>query len=535
VRSKNLRVISIVILTIILSITYGGTYLLDKNVEVYQGSSYLAPNKNMEVFPHFFGNHSNAQWLRENSFINDNLYLRQGYGYELKTDSLIPIELNPNPTRILIFGDSFLWGNGNTDPSSTLQSILYRELNPPNSTPQYEIKILSQPGRSTFNFYDLFKNNSIADYNPDVVIYGYHGNDYMPSFTESLICNELSVKECQFSNARTNPEYQACLHGEKNKLSSFFTKTLSRRPNLQHELILRACEPLFTKASKEGYDQDKYFNNPTASPYYQPWIKALSLLRESLAPHQVLVANLTSAASSLETNKFMEDKMGQAGYQVIPMNNTNKAVYEKTSSIPQPELLTHVNPINDHPSSYLNYAYAKDIISYLKDNNLLSLKPKANPLINTPKNLISYTMPYFDIINKTISPTSSRITFNSNLSKPYPQSIPTDDNLPFQYANCMNLGFSNFQFTLNEGYKSGKLKLENLPQKEKIEFGFYYYSKDYIRNYQPLTPNANNLYPIPKSNYPVSFVLSFPRHSKGCSLDKEISAPNFEIAITYQP
>jgi hypothetical protein len=307
VKSNNFRVISVIVIILSFTLLYFSLALLDKSLSP-EVNKFQTPETNLQIYPQFYGNDSNPNWSRENTFINNNNYLRQGYGYEIKTDTIIPKEVNPDPTRILIFGDSFLWGNGNTDPSSTLDSILYRKLNSPGSTPKYEVKLLTQPGRSTFNYYDLFKENSIQTYNPDIVIYAYHGNDYMPSFTESLICKKLSIQDCQSGNARTNPEYQSCLKGDAGIIPGLISKTLANRPNLRHQLILRACEPIYLKAKKEGYDQEQYFNNPTASPYYSDWIKALSLLKQELSPYKVLVANLTSEKSTQKTNEFMEEK-----------------------------------------------------------------------------------------------------------------------------------------------------------------------------------------------------------------------------------
>lgn len=530
IKSNNYRILSILIVILSFALIYVLLILLDKS-QSPEVNNFQVPETNLQIYPQFYGNDSNPNWSRENTFINNNTYLRQGYGYEIKTDTLIPIEVNPDPSRILIFGDSFLWGNGNTDPSTTLDSILYRKLNPLGQTPKYEVKLLTQPGRSTFNYYDLFKENPIKSYNPDIVIYAYHGNDYMPSFTESLICKKLSVKDCQSSNARTNPNYQSCLKGNGGILPKLISKTLTNRPNLRHQLILRACEPIYLKAKKEGYDQDQYFNNPTASPYYNDWIKALSLLKEELSPFKILVANLTSEQSSQETNKFMEEKMQAAGYDVIPMNLTYKAVYKKDELTPNSNRLVKVNPINDHPSSYLNNAYADDIINHLGIKVNQPNESNTTDKKQTTKNLVAYTMPYFDITNQSITPTKSKLTFDSKANPTHTQSIISNPNLPFQFANCMNLGYSNFQFTLSINQPGKKIKISNLPKNEKYEIGFYYYDKLLIRKYQKLKLNGSNVYQLPTSEIPSTLTLSFPEYSAGCSLEKEITAPNFKVEL----
>ena len=534
----RIRFLGLIVILALLEIVSITTSILNNHVGLYQQNIFQTPNLNVKELAQYYSADSNDKWVRENAYINDNISLDQGYGYEIKSNTLISNSLNAKPKKILIFGDSFLWGNGNTDLSSTLFSILYRELNSYKSPPVYEIKILAQPGKSTFNYYDLFKNNILAQYKPDILIYAYHGNDYMPSFNESLICNNLSLQNCQKNNARTNPAYQNCLHGEGDLLPRFFKKTLNKKPNLMYQLIVRYCEPLYLKAAKVGYDQDKYANDPTRSPYYGKWLQTLKLLKKEVAPSEIIVANLTSDYSTLETNKFLEKKMSQAGYKVVPMVETRKAVYSKDYSSNKAESLTHINIVNDHPSSYLNYQYAKDIINYLKNKNLIDKDIKSLISLsnhNKPKgNIITHTMPYFDIINKPITENSSIVTFNSELFKKYRQQIPTNNNLPFQYTNCMNLGYANFQFTLSEEASKGELKISNIPKNKKFAFGFYYYDKEYVRKYQPLRTNQKNVYSIPNSNHPVDLIISFPEYSINCPIDKEINAPNFSITITHQ-
>jgi hypothetical protein len=95
----------------------------------------------------------------------------------------------------------------------------------------------------------------------------------------------------------------------------------------------------------------------------------------------------------------------------------------------------------------------------------------------------------------------------------------------------MNLGYSNFQFTLGVNQPGKQIKISNLPENEKYEIGFYYYDEKLARKYQKLKLNNNNIYQLPKSEIPSTLTLSFPEYAVGCPLDKEITAPNFEIEL----
>ncbi len=91
-KSNNYRILSILIVILSFTLIYISLILLDKS-QSPEVNNFQVPETNLQIYPQFYGNDSNPNWSRENTFINNNTYLRQGYGYEIKTGNLIPSRL----------------------------------------------------------------------------------------------------------------------------------------------------------------------------------------------------------------------------------------------------------------------------------------------------------------------------------------------------------------------------------------------------------------------------------------------------------
>lgn len=225
------------------------------------------------------------------------------------------------------------------------------------------------------------------------------------------------------------------------------------------------------------------------------------------------------------------------GFEVIPMTSTDKFIYQGNKSGDFFAKEMFVNPGNTHTASNINLLYAQDISDYILKNTPNDLLTKAKSSI-TPnaerKNLITFTLPHFDLSNTSINPKQSRLTFNKKAEELYSQRSSSNNDLPFQYNSCANLGYSNFIFNLDKEISGGSISIANLPKEVKIETGFYYYDENLKLKYQ-----SNGLYlsnskiDLPLSNYTTMLVIAFPDFGKNCPVNQEITAPDFDIVVTY--
>lgn len=481
---------------------------------------------------------STVEWERENVFINDNIFLSQGGGYELKNGSK-NFKSDQDKINIVIFGDSHLWGNGNIDRYSTIAMLLQDKLD--RAAPEiFNVIPLAQNGASTFLHYDYFKNNDVKRFDPDLVIYNYFYNDIDPNFSESLICRSSSVEDCQ-KNQGTNfdPSYQSCIHGEGDFLSRLVGYFKFSLPNTAKKLLDRHCEPIYKRASSIGYIPDQAIKKPLESPFFNLWLEAITLLRKEIDVENVAVFDVRDQVVSKSDEEEIFSLFRDAGFEVIPEVMTDKFSYDLAKGADYFREKTMVNPGNGHKSSFLNNLYAEDLAKYILDKfgeevkrGSQAVKKSAN-FSSSDFEFIPYSMPAFDVKISNYSK-GARVEFNKSSNPQFKQRSSSNDLLPFQYANCMNLGYSNFVFNINKNIKSGSISILDLP-KEKVRLGFYYYDDDLKLNYLDYGfYRGASAISIPKSTLGTMLVIGFPEFGKGCKFDEVISAPDFNIDIQYK-
>ena len=112
----------VIFITFIVSATF---FIITNNINI---NERVSSNKNLGRAPApshpFLQSKMNPVWDRENAFLVDNLYFRQGLGYELKLENSSFSTINPKSIKVLIFGDIFTWGQGLIDPTNDLSARL---------------------------------------------------------------------------------------------------------------------------------------------------------------------------------------------------------------------------------------------------------------------------------------------------------------------------------------------------------------------------------------------------------------------------
>jgi len=110
----------------------------------------------------------------------------ENLGYELRPnvedinsdglrDTEYPIDKDPLITRIVIIGDSIVYGL-DVSKEETYSKQLEKKLNQ-QRTGKYEVLNFGVPGYGTVQILERFKNKVIK-YKPDIVVYGYWFNDF---------------------------------------------------------------------------------------------------------------------------------------------------------------------------------------------------------------------------------------------------------------------------------------------------------------------------------------------------------------------
>lgn len=505
------------------------------SLNYFEGSlSHAGNNKtsagayHIDDVPPMYDQKNNPIWDRENAFINNNIYYIQGRGPDIRTYRQKEGLVSQEAIRVVLIGDSYVWGNGAYDPGMSIGRRLERELNKATSPNTFNVIVEAKNGDSTFNYVDIYTKEKIKELDPDIIIYGFFQNDLVPSFTEKMICGEKSA--CKDYSPETMPEYRNCVEA-KSGLFSHLVKKLVRSnfPSLASELMIRHCDTVYQRLKEGSYDVLTLMRYPNQNPWLPKWKEAVKILASQASGTPLAVANLkTRYGISDEAMSIITREFSKNNYGIVPMSSTAELI----SSTRDDEL--NVNPANGHSGSELTHSYASDIAKYIlaifpqsgKKTNHLSLPTDSNLLINSKlPNSISLTS------NKSQSA-------DFELGKPfidsrYPFAIAGEVVKP-QYVACAYLGYSHVIINLDSEIQNNtRYKLKT----PKNDGGVLYLSLAYYdANYKMIIKKIGNIgsgieFTIPRSSNGVSLLIGDPKRNIGCSMDESINMDYFSASL----
>ena len=476
----------------------------------------------------------NSVWDRENAFINDNIFFRQGGGFELKGAWQNVGVSGKNPIKILMFGDSFTWGNGATNPAMVIAQRFQDELNARTKPNTFVVVPFAKNGQSLYNFVDVLDENIINKINPDIIIYNYTFNDAIPNFNEGYICGQTPLADCLKRSPKLNPDYQSCLRGESGIIGkSFQFITQKRFPLLSNKLLTRACAPLYAELEKSEFNELSYTNYPLTNPYLPKFYQGLELL-EKRFNKKIYISNMvfTLPQDPMEGERFFTT-LEKRGFLTIPMTlSLAKRKESLTSDAVLQSML--INPKNGHASSLLTQLYARDIADFLLpkiDTKLLAQAQAGASALEFSNNLIASTLPYH--ANFTNHPTYSSFTYRDlSESEQYEQSFGkgTSSKDNFQNVACANLGYANVLINFNQNLPAGTQLEVKLIKGSGLSTGLLYYDKNYQEQYLdlgPLTPLTKIT--IPLDSHGTTFIVADKKAAVGCSLAKPVNMNEFQL------
>ena len=474
----------------------------------------------------------NSVWDRENAFINDNIFFRQGGGFELKGDWQNVISSSKRPIKILMFGDSFTWGNGATNSAMVIAQRFEDELNTRTKPNTFVVVPFAKNGQSLYNFVDVLDEKKIKEINPDLVIYNYTFNDAIPNFNEGFICGETQLSDCLKRSPKLNPDYQSCLRGESGIIGrSFQFLTHNLFPLLSNKLLTRACAPLFAELERTEFNELTYTNFPLTNPYLPKFYQGLELL-EKRFNKKIFISNMlfTLPQDPMEGERFFKT-LNERGFLTIPMT---RSLAKRIESLSDESVLKSmlINPKNGHASSLLTHLYASDIADFvLPTINSKLLKEAQDGSQESSQNLIASTLPYHASFTK--QPNFSSLTYRDlPIINQYEQSFGkgTSNNDNFQNVACANLGYANVLINFRQNLPGGsKLEVKRVKGTD-LSAGLLYYDKNYQEQYLDLGSLASlNQITIPLESHGTTFIVADKKSAVGCSLAKPVNMQEFKI------
>ena len=529
-RFKSL-VIAIVFLLLITPVLYYAT--------INAGEGKSAENIGVKA-PEFFAapylwsrQNGSVPWFRENVFLNSNMYLRQGGGYDLNTPNAENVKNNPKPFKVLLFGDSYAWGNGADDPQINIAWRLQEELNRLTKPNTFVVILKAANGRNTFSYVDYFTKDKVKSIEPDIAIYDYVYNDQFPNFEESMICPTVESCKDRYSPAY-HPKYRACVAGKSGFLGraiNIFVKPLSN--NTASLLLVRYCQPLLKKINNDTFNEERYILHPKENPYYQTWIDAVKRLKSNFGDTPLYFVNSKISNQTFEIYDETSNVFKKSGYKIIDspwLNNvTNQVINDKKWNLMNK---MYVTPYNAHYSLYANYNFAIDIankiISDLGKEKIDSLM-KANTSSPGPFGLINSTTPYLaKFTNLTADDAIVQYDPKEQEGK-----YRNQGELPFQGTSCLYIGHPYFLINIDhhkfkENFQKIKVKVDN----PNLRVGYLIYDKEFNKSFLTDVKETNGEYVINRDTGNFSYAVVVYDPNSDCSLDKVIDLPKFSADVS---
>jgi hypothetical protein len=307
-------------------------------------------------------------WHRENAYMMGQLAIRQRLApLPLGNHVSSPEDSAQDAFRILVVGDSYVWGFGQFDLDRVWHRRLATFLSENGKPEGYEVMAIGHGGRSVVSYANYLTEDVISTLNPDLIMVGFLTNDWMPDEAES-ICSALETRapgtDCAASDWYIREDYVKCMSGESNLLGSFLQNVAKKVfPRVANEFTERICESKSTPDDPlSKTERTAMLDNPESSEFW-------ALYKETVKKIRVQAGSIPVAVLPLSTNYLVhKDEVYKvwrdAGFDVIANPATKKLLRSVQA---EDEKSLWVNPADSHPNLLLNNAYAQDALAYVKE------------------------------------------------------------------------------------------------------------------------------------------------------------------------
>ena len=305
---------------------------------------------------------ASTAWQREGGFINVANFQRRGFDHILDNESYGPD--GSGRKRLLLVGDSFVYGTGVANPDDMLGQRLEDELNHTVGRDAFDVQTLALHGASTLEESEWLTDELLTKIDPDLIVVGLVPNDAVPSGRESTLCgSDLFCEESL--TAIDIPEYSACLSGERGLLPRIVRYSLMPFFPLVSEVILsRHCDLDRFSAESGVTPYGELTPGSEKDPLMKLFYEGIGRLAEINADIPVTVTPLYTNPNSFPTRHGLSEEIREKGLVVADMPLSSDAYKRLTN----PRTFW-ANPVDGHPNRYLNELYAKDIVATLLRNH----------------------------------------------------------------------------------------------------------------------------------------------------------------------
>lgn len=305
-------------------------------------------------------------WQQEDARINENNLAKirtEPDDWIWRTDAFPTAETPRKPHRILVVGDSFVWGDGYANMNDIWWRQLERELRR-RGYHDVEVIGLGACGASTRQQLDHLRS-ALPRYRPDLVIWGYVTNDP----------DEGRIK--QFDYRRLDKDAVVRLHDAQSE------RGLLRRLNFQLEQRRREKLLQTLPGPKRGYEyqewEHKLLEPENLAAYEKTVHEVAAFMREAGTPYFFLtLPNYPGQKSFRARYAPVEPIFANAGIEFVDMLDEFAAAYPNANPLSN-DLAWGINPANAHPGVISTRFYARKAADRLERSHPQVLGPRGEP------------------------------------------------------------------------------------------------------------------------------------------------------------
>lgn len=306
-------------------------------------------------------------WHRENGYMVGHLgNVQDRPPLALGNHVASPEDNESKAFRVLVVGDSYVWGFGMNDLDRVWHRVLANKLAERFGAGSYHFTSVSHIGTSMMSYSENLSAEAIKAHDPDLIVIGFLPNDWLADGSERRICAGKATTDterlCQVGAWYTRPDYVKCLEGRSNLVGAFLRRVVKPFfPRAAISLTERMCDPKsYPMDPLSPEEVQTMLKNPDESVYWPMFKDAIKDIRRNAGSVPVLA--LPTSTNSFPIVPVVYETLRQGGIKVID-NPKTKAVMKAGEG--KGEKAQWVNPADPHPNTVLHNAYALDSLDYI--------------------------------------------------------------------------------------------------------------------------------------------------------------------------